>query len=436
MTKDISVMPIFYDYVLGSTYPIIILPGGRNSGKSWFMEQLAVINTNNKEDYTFMVVEDVETNIGEGVKDGIEERIEEFGYDSVYTSTKTPPKIQHANGNKVIFKGYHSKKQQKQVKSLNGITAAWYEEGENITKKQFKALRMQLRGGKAEDRQLFITMNPENEEGYINQEFFCKPADEVLEYFDDGRPKVFVRNVEVEIDDELVVLKCLVVCTTHRDNPWLTAEQRADVEELKVSDPDEYAKLAECKFVTPKGRLIKNTNKFSLSKLDLSQAASIKAVVDTATSGADSATLGIYAKYDDEHHYLIDAVKDDDVNTDLVIQKMVRKINMYPVTEVHVEKNHEGMYFKSEIDKGTPSSVFVNDFHSSENKHEKILSRTGQITHHLYFRDDGDEDCEEFEQEVKQYNKDPKKNKNIHDDCIDNNAMYFKHVDGQQSWGW
>ena len=397
------------------------------------MEQLAVINTNNNKDYTLMIVEDVETNIGEGVKDGIEERTEEFEYDRFYTSLKSPPSVKHDNGNKVIFKGYHSKKQQKQVKSLNGITAAWYEEGENITRKQFKALRMQLRGGEPKDRQLFITMNPENEEGFINQEFFVKNATKVLEKFPDGRKKVFTRNMEVDIDGKIVTIECLVVCTTHKDNPYLTDEQRADIEELKTSDPDEYKKLAECKFVTPKGRLIKSTNRFSLSKLDLKQAASIKAVVDTATSGSDSATLGIYGKYTDEHHYLIDAVKDDDANTDLVIQRMADKINKYPVTEVHVEINHEGLYFKSELNRLTKASVFVKGFRSTENKHEKILGRAGQITHHLYFRDDGDEDCEEFEADVKMYNKDPKKNE--HDDCIDNNAMYFKHVDGSDSWG-
>ena len=324
--------------------------------------------------------------------------------------------------------------QQKQVKSLNGITAAWYEEGENITRKQFKALRMQLRGGKAEDRQLFITMNPENEEGFINQEFFVKKADKVLDRFKDGRKKVFIKNMDVDIDGKIITLECLVVCSTHWDNPYLTDEQRADIEELKLSDIDEYKKLSECKFVTPKGRLIKNTNRYSLSKLDISQAAKIVAVVDTATSGKDAATLGIYAKYDDEHHYLIDAVKDSDPNTDLVIQEMARKINKYPVTEVYVEINHEGLYYKSELNKQTSSSVFIKEFRSTENKHEKILGRAGKITHHLYFRDDGDEHCEEFESDIKSYNKDPKKND--FDDCIDNCAMYFKHVDGKARWGW
>ena len=261
---EVEVLPIYFDYVLNKPYPVIILVGGRNSGKSFFMEQVAVMNTNNKRDYKLLVVEDVETNIGEGVKAGIEERSEEFGLDRFYSSTKVPPEITHkVTGNKVLFKGYHSEAQQKQVKSLNQVTACWYEEGENITYQQFKALRMQLRGGSPEDRQLFITMNPIVSDGYINSEFFEKPPDKVLEHFPDGRPKVFERHIKVEISDaedesEQVTINCLVVVSTYRDNVYLTAEQKADIEELKLTNPDMYAMLGEGKFVKPEGTEVQN----------------------------------------------------------------------------------------------------------------------------------------------------------------------------------
>jgi phage terminase large subunit len=115
---EVEVLPIYFDYVLNKSYPVIILVGGRNSGKSHFMQQLSVLNLNNRPEYKLLVVEDVETNIGEGVKAGIEERSEEFGLDKFFFSTKVPPEITHKiTGNKVIFKGYHSEAQQKQVKS-------------------------------------------------------------------------------------------------------------------------------------------------------------------------------------------------------------------------------------------------------------------------------------------------------------------------------
>jgi phage terminase large subunit len=258
VTKEIEILPLYYDYVLTKNYPVNILVGGRNSGKSYFMEQLAVINMHNNEKYKLLVIEDVETNIGAGVKDGIENRAEEFGYESLFKSTKQPPEVTHkVTESSVIFKGYHSEQQQKQVKSLNEVTAAWYEEAENITYNQFKALRMQLRGGNDENRQLFLTLNPINSDGFINQYFFEGQPDKVFEKFSDGRPKVFEKHITVELENEgkteVVSIPCIIVVSTHWDNPYLTAEQRADIEELKYTDPDQYAMLAEGKFVKGKG---------------------------------------------------------------------------------------------------------------------------------------------------------------------------------------
>jgi phage terminase large subunit len=254
-TREIEIIPLYYDYILTKNYPVNILVGGRNSGKSFFMEQLAVINSHNNEKYKLLVIEDVETNIGAGVKDGIENRAEEFGYDSLFKPIKQPPEITHrVTGSTTIFKGYHSEQQQKQVKSLNEVTAAWYEEAENITYNQFKALRMQLRGGSNENRQLFLTLNPINADGFINTYFFDGQPDKVFERFPDGRPKVFEKCINVELEEgETVSIPCIIVVSTHWDNPYLTAEQRADIEELKYTDEDQYAMLAEGKFVKGKG---------------------------------------------------------------------------------------------------------------------------------------------------------------------------------------
>jgi phage terminase large subunit len=348
--KSIEVLPIYFDYVLETDYPVYILVGGRNSGKTFFMGQLATMNSNNHEDYKMLVVEDVETNINEGVKTNILERIEEFGWDSIFHSTKQPAKIQHRiNGNSVLFKGYHSSKQQKRIKSLNKITAAWYEEAENITYEQFKALQIQLRGGDPKDRKLFLTMNPVNQDGFINKEFFKKKPDRIMGRFPDGRPRVFERKIEVEIKDgEKVITPCLIIVTTYKDNPYLTRQQIADIEDYKNTNPDLYAMYAEGKFVKPEGTLIKEFQEFSLDRIDLNQAAKTVAIIDTASSGSDSATLGIYSKYDEEHHYCIEGYKDDR-DADVVIPIMASKINKFAPNFVYVEENHEGLYYEDQM---------------------------------------------------------------------------------------
>lgn len=260
MHKEIEIIPIYYDYILDNKkhYPVIVLVGGRNSGKSFFLEQLATINTHSKKNYKLVVVEDVETNVGAGVKDGILKRTEEFGLDSLYESTKNPAEIHHkVTGSEVLFRGYRTEEQQKRFKSLNEVTAVWYEEAEKITLEQFKALRMQLRGGDANDRQLFLSLNPINEDGFVNQEFFLKTPHKVFERFEDGRPKVFEHRMETEINGRIVAVDSLVIVTTYRDNPYLTDEQMAEIEALKDYDEDMYKMLALGMFVKPQGAFFK-----------------------------------------------------------------------------------------------------------------------------------------------------------------------------------
>lgn len=260
MTKDIEIVPIYYDYILANEkhYPVIVLVGGRNSGKSFFLEQLATINTHSKKNYKLVVVEDVETNVGAGVKDGILKRTEEFGLDSLYESTKNPAEIHHkVTGSEVLFRGYRTEEQQKRFKSLNEVTAVWYEEAEKITLEQFKALRMQLRGGDAKDRQLFLSLNPINEDGFVNQEFFLKTPHKVFERFADGRPKVFEHRMETDVDGKKIAVDSLVIVTTYKDNPYLTDEQRAEIEALKDYDEDMYKMLALGMFVKPQGAFFK-----------------------------------------------------------------------------------------------------------------------------------------------------------------------------------
>jgi len=428
MIKDVEVIDIYYDYALQSKHDVICLVGGRNSGKSHFMEQLTTIKTNNKKNYKMVVVTGVETNVEAGVKEGITDRIEEFGRSSLYSATKQPPVITHKNGNQILFKGYKSKQQQKKFKELKKVTACWYEEAEDITYEQLKALQNQLRGGSPQDRQIFLSLNPVNPDGFIDKTFFQVKPDNVFESFEDGRPKVFEVDLPVDLGEKEYNISVLVICTTHHDNPYLTDGQRAAIEEYKTTRPDLYSMLAECKFVYPKGTLIKDFKKFSLNKVDLSQVASIKAVVDTASSGEDAATLGIYGKINNEKYYLLEAIENSS-GADDSIDEFVKQINKYKPQEVYVEENHEGLYFKDKIDTRTSSNIFVKGFRSTENKHEKILSQSGRMKEHLYIRDDGSANYNLFIQNVKRYNRDEKKNK--HDDCIDNIAMYFKHVDNK-----
>lgn len=440
MEKEIKVTPLYYDYLLENKFKVVIQVGGRFSGKSQNEQIRLVSNLASKERYKLLVIEDLESGMADGFYAGLRERIDtDFEHSSMYNPKSRTAYIKNiVNGNEVIFRGYATEQQKLNVKKLNGITEILVEEGEWLDYNGFMSLLQQLRGGNIQDRKLTILMNPINPDCFVNQEFILKNPDKVLEYFDDEptRPKIFTRNIRAEFENngELIVseIEVLVVQSVHQDNPFLTIEQRASIESLKKTDYDKYLQLAKAKFTYPKGALISKKNYFSLSKFDISQAASLKAVIDTASSGKDSATIGIYAKTDDEHHYLIDCLKDSD-DAKKVIPRFISMINKYNPQEVYIEKNHEGLYYESEIKRGILKNIIVNKFHSSENKHEKILGQSGRMIEHLYVRDDGGNEYNSFLDEFFSYNKDVKKNK--HDDCIDNVAMYFKHTN-KTKWGW
>ena len=437
MEKDIEFTGLYYDYVLENDYQVVVQLGGRFSGKSQNTETELVGNLASKEDYKLLIIEDLETNMADGFHAGLRNRIEAFEHEAAYNPPSRVAYIKNIiNNNQVLFRGFTTEQQKMNVKKLEKITEIVVEEGEWVDYDSFIRLLQQLRGGKEEDRKLTILMNPVNPDCFVNEEFILKPPTKILEYFEGtDRPKVFEHDIKTSFEFEGKTIEStitvLIVISTHKDNPFLTLSQRASIESMKDTDPDGYEQLANAKFVYPKGALLSRRNYFSLGRLDLDQATRITAIVDTASSGSDAATLGIYAEFDEEHHYLIDAVKDSD-DADKVIPRMVYMINKYQPQKVMIEKNHEGLYYESEIKKGVTKNILVTKFHSSENKHEKILGQSGRMIEHFYIRDDAGYEYNDFKNEMYSYNKDKKKNK--HDDSIDNVAMYFKHGSTAQ-WG-
>ena len=261
--KTILINKIFYDHVLNTDADIIVQVGGRYSGKSFGMEQLATINLATKTKYKMLMIEDKEGNVNQGTKSGILSRISEFEYDNIFTNTKQPAEINsELTDNKALFKGYTTEDQVKQVKALNEITSIWYEEAENISKEQIEDLYFQLRGGDPKDRKLYLTLNPVNSDSYINKEMIQGEITKVLEYFEGTtRPKVFEKIITTEFNYNNKIykidLKYLIVITTHHDNKFLEVKQRAAIEALKLTDYQKWLQLAEARFIKSDGAYFK-----------------------------------------------------------------------------------------------------------------------------------------------------------------------------------
>lgn len=258
--KEIKLTPLYFDYVFGAKYDAVIEVGGRYSGKSYNSEVEEAVNLASKENYKLLIIQDLDKGGADGYYAGLVDKIEQFEQTPAYNITTSSTKItNNINGNSVLFRGYKTDQQKKDVKNIDQVTKIVVEEGEWMTFDDFLALIQQLRGKVEEDRRLDILLNPVNEYCFVNTELIQKPPDKVLEYFPNSkRPKVFERHMKVDTVNEQgepveLVINILVVLSTHYDNPYLTGIQRAAIEIYRTTDKDKYAQLGEARFIKSGG---------------------------------------------------------------------------------------------------------------------------------------------------------------------------------------
>jgi len=169
--------------------------------------------------------------------------------------------IKHANGNSMIFKGLD---EPRKLKSLKGLSFVWVEEAEDLKREEFYDLMMLLRAG--DWQQIVLTFNPVDEAHFSNGMFVESPADEVLEEFDNGEKKVWVKYLEAEINGEKHRTKALCMRTTYEDNAYITAERKAAIEQLKTRDPYLYDVYRYGRFGTRGGRILINIEEVDFAK--------------------------------------------------------------------------------------------------------------------------------------------------------------------------
>ena len=251
----IKCTPLYHNHVLDCEYDVVVQVGGRFSGKSHNEQIRLVKNMITKKDYKLLVIEDLETGMSEGFHSGLYARIRDFRHEAAYTQESKVAHIKNKlNNNTVIFRGYSSEQQKLNVKNLSEVTEILVEEGEWMRFDDFISLYQQLRGGTKKDRKLTILLNPVNPDCFVNQHLIETTPDKVYKYFEGTkRPKVFEKSITTtfEIDSKEITktIKILVVLSTHFDNNFLTLEQRASIEQYKVTDPEKYLQLGEARFI-------------------------------------------------------------------------------------------------------------------------------------------------------------------------------------------
>ena len=95
---EITFTPLYYDHVLDCKYKVVVLVGGRLSGKTQNDQNKNGINLNNKKNYKLLVIEDLETGMADGYHAGLRDAIDRLQHTDLYNErSRTAFKIGRAS---------------------------------------------------------------------------------------------------------------------------------------------------------------------------------------------------------------------------------------------------------------------------------------------------------------------------------------------------
>lgn len=228
---------VYYPMYADKEKPIILITGGRASGKttqvSSFLERLTFELGQTPEGkrvahqilYTRYTM--VSANIS--VIPEFMEKIERDGTERYFYKTKTDV-LNTATGARVMFRGIHtsSGNQTAKLKSIFGLTTFVVDEAEEWTsEREFETIMLSLRQQGLHNR-VIVVMNPTDSNHFIYQR-----------YIKDTHKTVLFDGVPVQISTHPSVLH---IHTTYLDNlQYLTADFLHGVQEMKRTNPEKYA---------------------------------------------------------------------------------------------------------------------------------------------------------------------------------------------------
>lgn len=151
----------------------------------------------------FLCVRRYQNKIKESVHTLISAQIDNFGFNGFDVRATD---IQHANGSEFVF--YGIERNVDEIKSFEGADILWIEEAHNLTKEQWSILKPTIR---KEGSEIWVSFNPKLVTDFVYQRFIVNP------------PK-----------------SCRVRLINYTENGFLSETAKADIEDLKAEDYEEY----------------------------------------------------------------------------------------------------------------------------------------------------------------------------------------------------
>ena len=230
----IKTFPVYYPLYENKDRFVILITGGRGSGKSFststFLERLTFEMTPTEKIvhqilYTRYTM--VSANIS--IIPEFLEKAELDGTQKYFRSTRSEV-INRMTGSKVMFRGLKTSSgtQTAKLKSIHGITTFVVDEAEEwVSENEFETIMLSIRQKGIQNR-IIIVMNPTDNNHWVYKRFIENTHKDVM--FD---------GVPVQISTHPNVLH---IHTTYLDNiKNLSPEFIKEVEEMKADNPEKYA---------------------------------------------------------------------------------------------------------------------------------------------------------------------------------------------------
>lgn len=227
MDVNVKVNPAYLDW-MDKPHFLQIYFGGSSSGKSFFICQKIILD--NMRGVNWLVCRNVANTIRKSTFNEIKKAISRMGLSDFYKVNTSEMLITNlVNGRQIMFTGLDDPEKVKSITPADDVLhRIFVEEATEIKRDSFMQLKKRLRGRSDISKCIILAFNPILKSHWIYQDFFNEWEDNKNSYESFNYGKTDKQN-----GFSLCILK-----TTYKDNIFLTADDRAQLE--NESDPYYY----------------------------------------------------------------------------------------------------------------------------------------------------------------------------------------------------
>ena len=223
--------PIYLPMLHGKA-DVNILWGGRNSGKSEFIQQKIILSLLSEKNRKVVVIRDVYDTHKDSTFKTFEDIIDYLGLGRFFKTTVSPLRIQCLiNGNDIIFRGCDNPGK---LKGLRGRNCAFFEEVNQISEEAYDIATTSLRSVNS-DVEEYHALNPESDTMKPEDYWYYK------RFFSGSKGKeTFDTTIDIELNGKRDSILIKVIHSVYPDNNWCSLKDAHKLEMYQKTDPYRY----------------------------------------------------------------------------------------------------------------------------------------------------------------------------------------------------